>query len=322
MKNNNKLAVINMAFGTGSESKEGTPFDKYVGVAPFFVLGVNLSKDDMKALYPERNYDKDFDYAYSKEGEAKGTFVTFLLQTNKEHAICQAVSTPNGGGVDFNSRASYLIKDEIYMNKDKNKVQVINDYGDTIWMTSDEFKAKTLPEYAVKQGYITTGMRPAYVGEEELIKFLKTYINIPNSRNYKKDEGWSAKVGADLEQAICGFSVDEIKKIANGDVSPVRNAVKHQPKNQIKFLCGIRTASDNKEYQEVCTRIPIKFAVTDYKNVDVTLQAMKDNGAYANSNFGVFPYTLKKYEVGMSSFEPTGGVSTPAADSDPFAGFN
>ena len=42
---------------------------------------------------------------------------------------------------------------------------------------------------------------------------------------------------------------------------------------------------------------------------------------YANSNFGVFPYTLKKYEVGMSSFEPTGGVSTPVADSDPFAGF-
>ena len=321
MENKNKLAVINMAFGTGSESKENTPFDKYVGVAPFFVLGVNLSKDDMKALYPERKYDKDFDYAYNKEGEAKGTFVTFLLQTNKEHAICQAVSTPNGGGVDFNSRASYLIKDEIYMNKDKNKVQVINDYGDTIWMTSDEFKAKTPPEYAVKQGYITTGMRPAYVGEEELIKFLKTYINIPNSRNYKKDEGWSAKVGADLEQAICGFSVDEIKKIANGDVSPVRNAVKHQPKNQIKLLCGIRTASDNKEYQEVCTRIPIKFAVTDYKNVDVTLQAMKDSGAYANSNFGVFPYTLKKYEVGMSSFEPTGGVSTPVADSDPFAGF-
>ena len=60
MKNNNKLAVINMAFGAGSESKEDTPFDKYVGVAPFFVLGVNLSKDDMKALYPERKYDKDF----------------------------------------------------------------------------------------------------------------------------------------------------------------------------------------------------------------------------------------------------------------------
>ena len=58
MKNNNKLAVINMAFGTGSESKEGTPFDKYVGVAPFFVLGVNLSKDDMKALYPKLNFVK------------------------------------------------------------------------------------------------------------------------------------------------------------------------------------------------------------------------------------------------------------------------
>lgn len=319
----NKIAVINMAFGTGSESKEGTPFSKYVGIAPFFVVGVNLSKDDMKALYPDRNYDKDFDYSYNKEGEAKGTFVTFLLQTNKDHAICQAVSTPNGGGVDFNSRASYLIKDEIYMNKDKNKVQVINDYGDTIWMTSDEFKAKTLPEYAVKQGYITTGMRPAYVGEEDLIKFLKTYINIPNSRNYKKDEGWSAKTGNDLEQAICGFSIDEIKKIANGDVTPVKNAIKHQPKNQIKLLCGIRTSGDNKEYQEVCTRIPIRFATTDYKSVDVTLQGMKDNGAYASSNFGILPYTLQKYEVGMTSFTPSGADSngTPTADSDPFAGF-
>ena len=52
------------------------------------------------------------------------------------------------------------------MNRDKTKVQVINAYGDTGWLTAEQWKAKELPEYMVKNGYLTEGMRPAYVGEE------------------------------------------------------------------------------------------------------------------------------------------------------------
>lgn len=302
-----------MAFGSGSESKEGQGFDKYVGIAPFFVKGVNMSMAEMKALYPERNYDKEFDYGYNKPEEAKGTFVTFLLETNAEHK--------DANGILFNTRASYLIKDEIYMNKDKTKVQVINDFGDTIWMTQEEFKAKTLPEYAVKQAFITQGMRPAYVGEGELINFLKIFINIPNCRNYNKEEGWSAKTGDDLKAAECGFSIDDIKKIIAGDVTVVKNAIKHQPTNQIKMLCGVRTTSENKEYQEVCTRLPIRFGQNDYKRVDADLQKLKDNGSYANSNFGVHPFSLQVYQVGMTTFSQgsQGGGLAPAED--PFAGF-
>lgn len=312
--NSKKVALVNMAFGVGSESKESQGFDKYVGIAPFFVKGVNMTMAEMKALYPDRNYEKEFDYNYNKEGEAKGTFVTFQLETNPDHK--------DSNGILLSTRASYLIKDE-YVKTQKGEFQFINKYGDPVYMSEGDFKAKKLPDYAVKHGYIWDEVRPAYVGEVQLVDFLRTFINIPISRNWNAEERvLYPKTGEELAAAECGFSIDDIKKIIAGDVSVVKNAIKHQINNQIKFLVGVRTTADNKEYQEVCARMPIRFGVTDYKKVDADLQKIKDGGGLASSNYGVYPFSLQVYQVGMTDFSAGGSQGAGLApQDDPFAGF-
>lgn len=301
------VGLINMAFGAGSESKESAGFTKYVGIAPFFVEGINLTTAEIKSLYPERNIEKEQEYGYNKEGEAKGTFVTFFLKANSNHKDLN--------GVELSTRAAYLVKDEIKKTQ-AGKYQFINKYGDTVYMTKEEFDAKQLPENAAKHGFILDDLRPALVGEAELVEFLRAYINIPGSRNYNQETKlWYAKTGADLDAAVCGFTLAEIKAIANGDMKLVKQAIKIQPNNQVKLLCGVRTADGNKEYQEVCTRIPIKLATTKYDNVKKSLENLKSNGSYANSNFGEFPFTFAAYSPTMTSFSQ-GSSSAPAAGFD------
>lgn len=323
-KINNKLAVVNSTFGQGVESKEVGSFDKYIGIAPFYVLGVNPGIEQLKEWFPNRDYDQNPPkYEYNKEGEAKGVFVTFFVKVNGEHDEVSHLSK-DGEPLNFITRCSYLLKNEMMMNRDKTKVQVINAYGDTGWLTSEQWKSKELPEYMIKNGYLTEGMRPAYVGEESLINFIKTFVNIPNPRKYDNDtKTWSNKTGEDLKAALAQFSTADINKILDGDMTPVKNSIKYQPKNQIKLLLGVRTTADNKEFQDVCTRIPIRFATRDYKRVAKELQNIIDNGGYGSTEFGEMPFKFQKYEVSPTTFQQ-GNDEDPfgkAPEVDPFAGF-
>lgn len=300
--------TINMAFGAGSETTEAVSFDKYTGIAPFFVKGVNMSKDEMKALYPDRNYEKEFSYDYMDNGERKGTFVTFQVASNTDHKDTK--------GVLITNRVSILVGNDIYWNRDRSKFQAINKYGDTVWLTQEEFNSKTMPEYAKANSL--DGLRPAFSGESELVDFLRCYINIPGSKNYSKEEGWTMKEPAELAKAECGFSQDEIMKIAKGDVTPIKQALKIQPNNQIKLLCGVRTTDDGRDFQEICNRIFVKFGTSNYAYVKKTLNSLVENGSFANSNFGEFPFEFKKHEVTMTSFSSS---EAPSSTPNPFEGF-
>ena len=317
-----KALVVNMAFGQGSESVEGSSYNLYTGVAPFHLLAVNPGVEQLKEWFPTRDYtQKPPNYIYNKEGEAKGVFITFYLKANTEHKEMKAMveADPN---FNFITRYSILLKKELYYNKDKTKVQVINAYGDTGWPSIEELKDKTLPDYMIRNNYIMEGMRPAYVGEEDLIKFLKTYINIPNCKTYDKGTGtWTNKTGEDLKASLAGFSTQDLDKLIDGDMSPIRNAIKYQPKNQIKVLCGVRTTSDNKEFQDVLTRYPMKLGVTDYSRLDKELSALRDAGSYDNTNFGEYPFTFQKYKVTPTAFQSEKETEVPGTDDDPFAGF-
>lgn len=311
MKEKMNVGVVNMAFATGTESKEGGNFDLYTGVAPFLLLNVNPTLEELQKLYPNRTFDSPPTYEYNKEGEAKGVFITFYMKSNKDHREANEIETI--------IRASYLIKEEPFMNRDKTKLQIINNYGDTGWVTKEEWANKTLPEYLVKQNFITTGMRPAFVGEESLVSFLKAYISIPNSRIYTQEDGWKPKTGDDLAQAEAGFTVADIKSLIQGDYSSVKNAVKWQPNNQVKFLLGVRTADDGRQFQDVLTRSPIRFAVSDYKRVAKEVEDIQNNGGYPNTEFGSLPFTFQKYEVGATTF--TQNSSETEGTEDPFANF-
>lgn len=310
----NKVAINMAKIGKSNESKEGAGFAKYIGIAPFFIVAVNPTLDKLKELYPGRNFDKAPDYKYINKDNPSdtGIYVTFHLKSNPEHK--------ESIGVELTHSVRFLIKGSINSNKDKTKYQVINDYGDTVWVTPEDFKAKNYPDYA--STYPLESMRPAYVGEADLIETIKCFLGIAGSRNYSKDAGWSTKTGDDLDAALCAFDKEDIQAMLTGNMSAVEDMINQQSDNQIKYLCGVRTTEDGKEYQEIWTRTPIRFGTTDYKKIDVKLAEEKEAGRLANSNFGVFPFNFRKYEVNMSSFSQSNtSTPTPSTEEDPFAEF-
>lgn len=301
-----------MAFGKGQETKEPISFDRYVGIAPFFILGVNMSMAQLKQAFPDRQYDKEPTYSFEKEGK-KGTYVTFQLKLNEEHKDANGIK-------NFTPRASFLILDEPKTNREGTKCQVINSYGDTIWLTKEELQAKVLPDYAVKQAFSIAGMRVAYNGEAELVDFIKKLLRIPASRKYNNVEKvWSLEDENKLKEAYCQFEVQDIKAILAGNTSLIWDTVKTLPTNQIKLLCGVRTSGDdNKEYQEICTRIIIPYSMTKYEKYYSELQSMKNQGSYPNSDFGEPNSALRAYNPAPTSFQQ---ATAPTGEADPFGEF-
>lgn len=320
VKNNQMIKLVNMAFASGSETKAAADFTLYKGIAPVHIVGVNPNAAELQELFPNRESIEEPNYLYQKEGEKDGVFVTFYVKVNPDSK--EAKPYNEDGKFNLISRYTIMLKNEPFMNKDKTKVQVINSYGDTGWVTTEQLKNKELPQYMINNEYITDGMRPAFVGEESLVEFMKVYINIPSTRFYDNNsKSWATKSGPELEKCLAGFTTANIAKILKGDVTPISSNLRYQPNNQIKVLFGVRTADDNREWQDACSRLPIRFNDRNYTRVIKEMQNIKDNGGYPSTDFGNAPYPFIKHEIVPTSFGTSTSSEGSVDNEDPFASF-
>lgn len=325
-----RIGIINMGFASGSETQEAFIPKLYKGVAPVKLLGVNMEAAELKKYFPDRDYEAyPVNYKYVKEGEAPGVFVTFQIQVDAESPSVAHLNTD--GNFNLITRCAVLVKNEAVKSERTGKIQVINAFGQTGWMLPEEFQNKTLPAYMQKQNYLTEGMRMAYVGEENLIKILKMFINIPNTHTYNEaTKVWTVKTAEELKACRAGFSVDTMKQILSGNVKEVREAIKYQPNNKIKFLFGVRTTSDNKQFQDILSRIPINIRESKYNKLNEELMAMKAAGSYASTDFGEHPFPFIEHVVkptsfnadaGSQSVDPFSGIPTKPAETSDFSQF-
>ncbi len=299
----NKSSKVFFAFAKGAESSEGTAIKRYVGVAPCFVLSVNPDKKTMESLYnttlenaPE--YVGEIEVGDDKHKVANAR-ISFVLQPDVEKTgvECTPISM------------ALFLRNEYRFNKERTKVQVIDKFGRTAWVTVEQAKAHEIPMYSNGPAKIDAGYRPAYIGEEDLISFLKTYLNIPNVDVY--DNATKTWKTSDKPED-CVASLEKIDSYFKGDFSELQEIITLQPKNKVKVLFGVRTTDDNKMYQAVYTQKFLKNGVTDYSRLDADLQERKAAGAYSTTEFTVCDF--KEYSVVATDF----GASAPAAP--PFGG--
>jgi hypothetical protein len=279
---NNKLF---MAFGTGRESTEAASIKRYIGVAPVFVLGVNPTKKELESIF-ERDIEQEIAYVSETtiDGKAiKQARIDFIVKTDKD--VC---------GVELLTKISFFLNQDMQYTKDASKIQVINKYGETTWLPGESIKTGVVPDNL--SWFDTTGMRPAYVGEEALIHFIKTYLNIPN-KSYTKKTGEVVLIDnpADAEAQL-----DNIEKYFKGDFSELQTIIGLQPKNKLKCVFGIKTTDDNKQYQAIYTRKFIKNNVSDYSKIASDIEEKQANGAYKDTIFETCP--LKEYVIEKTDF--------------------
>ena len=308
MSRTNKLF---MAVAAGRKSVEGGEIKRYIGVAPVFILGVNPNKEELEKLY-----GTEFDSApnYIGEGEVgpdkkkvAQIRIDFIVKTDGEK--CRDAQ---GNPVELLSRVSFFVRNTSRTNNAGNKVQVIDKYGRTGWVTKEEFEKKALPSYMTDPFRLDKDYRAAYWGEEELVKFIKAYLVIPDVEQWKDRK----IVGLKPNPAESEIFFEHISDWFKGDVKELRDAVALQPENEVRVLFGIRTTEENRQYQAVYTQrfIPMSAKKENaYAALDKEVQERKNAGAYPSTEFEVCD--LKEYVV-----KPTDLAAVETGDMPDFSG--
>ena len=287
-----KTNKLFMAFAKGNESIEGNQRKLYVGVAPIFVLAVNPNKKELEKLYNTQientpEYVSEIEVGEDKH-KVKNVRLDFIVRTDSEKV----------NGIDMITRIPLFIRNEYRYNRDHTKVQVIDKYGRTAWVTIDQAKAHEIPIYKNGPANLDKDYRPCYVGEEELTNFLKKYLVIPNVMKYINNTWVMTDKPEDCEARL-----ENIPEYFKGNFKELRDAIALQPNNKVKALFGVRTTDDGKQYQAVYTQMFLTNSTTDYSKLDAEVQERKANGAYLSTEFTVCD--LKEYTVEATNFSNT-----------------
>lgn len=296
-----------MAIAKGKESTEGS-FKRYIGIAPCFIKGVNPDKAHLESIYGEQ--DKEPSYVGEvevTEGDTKVKYpnvrLTFLMKPDPENV-----------GVDIKPISiSMFIQRRYRYNRDKSKVQVIDKYGRTAWVTIEQCKNHEIPIYSNGPANLDKDYRPAYVGEEQLTNFIIAYLNIPSVMKYNEAEHKWYMV-ENPQDSEC--RLDHIEDYFKGNFSELIEAIKLQPNNKVKVLFGIRTDNEGKQYQTAFTEMFLRNNTysSSYAKLDKEVQERKNAGAYSTTEFEVtdfHEYTVKSTPITDTPVEDPFSASSP-----------
>lgn len=281
-----------MAFASGNKSVDEVEIKRYIGIAPVYVLAVNPNKAELEKLY-NTTIDKEPEYLGEVEVDGNkipNVRIDFIIKTD----------APRSNNIDFTSKVSFFIRKEYCYNRDKSKVQVIDKYGETAWVTVEQAKNKEIPVYSNGPAKIDKDYRPCFRGEENLIKFIRTYLGIPRVYTYnREDNSWNMRSNPSESEG----RLDKILDYFNGDFSELKSIIALQKENKIKVMFGVRKTDDGKMYQTVFTEEFASNNTKNYNNIDKELQNRLSNGAYSTTEFCVCD--LKEYVVEATDFTST-----------------
>lgn len=293
-----------MAIARGQQAQDAAPRKLYMGIGAVKVIAVNPTKAELEKLY-DREFKDDPTYLTETEIDGKkypSVRITFIVQTAPE----------KNNGIDTIQQHTFFLRKQYRSNGDKTKYQVIDKYGRTAWGTTEEVKAKAIPQYASGPASIDPDYRPALVGEEGLTMFIKNYLNIPNLQRFV-DGKWVDNP-AIASKDDCLVRLDDIEKYFVGNFKELKELLTYQPDNLVKIAFGVRTSSDGRVYQTTYDNLCFKNGVSDYGKLADEILDRKSRGALQNSEFDITE--LHEYTVTptpTSSLAPTNDAAPASA---------
>lgn len=268
----------------GSASVASNGFTMYQGVGAFNVVAVNPTKEELSKLQ-NREITEDIVYTGKDDMNLDTMRVVFWLKSNPEF----------NNGIELLTSLTFNLTKSQRVGTNSGKVQVIDKYGRTAWATTDDIKNKAIPMYTNGPANISADYRPAFVGEEYLVKFLQNWLNIPNCMNYingswvMKDDPSDSEVSLNVQDVFSG-KLEEIKELVNLAASYM-----------VKCVVGVRTTDEGKQYHNVFTREFAKNSNNDYSKIEKAVTELKNNGGAANVEYDFAP--LHEYVVTATNFK-------------------
>lgn len=279
-------------FASGKKTFESF---NYLGLGTFTIKAVAPTQDELKKIWGE---------------EAKALVTHKVNDGGKDMGILNILfnfTTPEGR--ERVIKESFFITNEFTKSK-TGKIEVINEYGESAWVTEEEFNAKRPPEY--NSSYLTP-YRAAFKGETTLIEFIKVYLGIPPTRSYK-DQKWVNKSKAELESSKACFSLESIQKFVKGDFTDLKTVLGFQPENKIKMFMGV-AVTDKGAFQRLNTQIPVSAGT---KNLEKALKALNASSEYHKDT--IYDYNSTEISVWNESFTSNlSGLSNEGEAETPFS---
>lgn len=287
-----------MAFSKGNTSTESGELKRYTGIGSVYVRGINPSKKELEEFFG-REIDNDPEYISTldtENGKIDTVRLDFLVEADKEKYE----------DIDLRSRVTIFLRKEPRVSR-AGKKQVIDKYGRTAWATQEEIDSKTIPMYSNgKPANIDKDYRIAYSGEEDLVKFLIAYLNIPSPQKYVNGE-WVMNEASKLPDSEA--MLEKISDYFKGDFKELKEIIGFQPNNKVKVLFGVRTADDGRQFQTTYTRMFLKNSVSDYSRIDKEVKEAQASGALSTCTFDCTE--LHEYKVESTNFEEITNTETP-----------
>ena len=295
-KNKFKSSIV-MALSAGKQTTEGgNGFKMYTGITPVGCKLVCPTKEQLSELLG-REWPKDMTYTKVDEQGIAQVNIAFPLTVD---------TNVNGEEVHMMVLQNISLKNAPRFKQDGSKFQVVDKWGNFAWVTEAEFNNHTTPVSASgkKLKIDASSWRKAWQGEENLMKFLKPRLNIPEAFEYKNNE-WSLKA----DTTGCECRLDNIANYFKGDVSEIQAGLNSMPENQVKAFVYV-DEYEGKQRQAIA-REYVNLASNKYSDLEKEIENINNN---KGTNFSL--HELEEYKVESTQFAPS-TAQMPAAN-NPF----
>lgn len=280
-----------MAIKIGKKSEE-VVFKNYIGLASLNVLAVN---PDAKTLGEIQGRDVTDEPVYvSKTDEGIDMVrINFLTKTDPSASI--------NNGIEAGFTVSFMLTKQPWVGQASGSTQIIDKYGRTAWANPSVLAAKGIPVYSNGPAKISADYRVAYKGEENLINFLKAWLNIAPTDVWN-NETKSFETKSDLSE--CEVSID-MEKLFKGDVSELQGLVDIAKPYAVKAAVGLRTVETDKgtkQYPQIYNSVFVKNGSNYYKELERSITESQAAGSNANTEFSF--ENLHEVVVEETNFNP------------------
>lgn len=313
-----------------TSSVEERIFDNnfYVGYDSFVVLAINPTKEELAKIYgTTADRLKDQVYVNAKGEETQGREVSIKVYVKCINQV---------NNKDFINCIKFKVKEGIFVGQTTGKHQVIDDYGQTAWVTEEEFKNKAIPVFSNGSKANIGKYRHTYRGEAELVAFIRNWLGFPDpiiregyDLNTKKFASIRWKEGEELEACEFNFDIADWKEIFKGNFKILQDLLKGHEAFQFKGFAGI-SSKDNQDYQ-IMSRTTLRndASTNQIKKVSAELTGSKVTDRYwieadiKGQKTKIVPKGLTKVtpvptQEGSTAFDITETVDTPDTDDLPF----
>jgi len=197
-------------------------------------------------------------------------------------------------------KVSYMLQERYNMSNDGSKCQIINKYGNTLWVPTAEARTLTISHPFIGDSvYVLDGIKPCLVGEEALVGFIRSLRNLNNVRDTTSQE--------DRAKLASMFDKKDLDKMFLGDFKDISALLNHGD-TTVGFLLGAKTSDKGSVYQDFYKEKPLRpYEVKSDKDSYLIDKVNKEQAAsrYSSTYFDLQNLNFREYVSTNDATKPT-----------------